>query len=94
MARRRFCERMTSQAHVDREGSTGKVARSFGRGSGPHGEFREWAGNKEIRPRAQLVFFFSFFLLSIFFSLSFQIQVVFKFNSNSCDQLFSDDIAQ
>jgi hypothetical protein len=32
----------------------------------------------------------SFFL---FFSLSFQIQVVFKFNSNYCDQLFSDDVA-
>jgi hypothetical protein len=36
----------------------------------------------------------SLFLLSIFFSLSFQIQVVFKFNSNSCDQLFSYDIVQ
>jgi hypothetical protein len=78
MARRRFCERMTSKAYVDREGSTGKVVRSFGRGSGPRSEFREWAGNKEIRPRAQLVFFFSFFIIYFLFSL---------FSNSSCIQI-------
>jgi hypothetical protein len=66
------------------QGGARAVASSLGRA----GWFPWWADFVGASPNG-VSSSFSF----IFFSLSFQIQVVFKFNSNYCDQLFSDDVA-